>query len=296
MDLSPKPLRVTVPGGEVAVYIHGDDRAETLLCLNGGSGVSSRSMRRAFAPFAARGFRVVVHDQLGTGASDRPDDPGLWTLRRYVAEVDAVRAALGCDTVNLLGHSWGGWLAIEYAVNFPERLKSVIFSCTAANMNVHLQEIRRLLSAFGTETLDMIDRIEREGELASPLYKAICALFYARHSSRNAYLQNDTLESESVNMQIQEALWGPAEFSASGEMAKWNRLPDLHRIGVPALVLVGAWDYLTPRSAALIASSLPDARMRVFAESGHMPYLDEPEAYFHVLERFLRDQEVGKGR
>jgi len=285
----PTPDRVAhipVEGGRVVAYVYGEGNRETVLGINGGPGVSSEHMRGPFRRLAEQGFRVVIHDQLGTGASDRPNDPGLWTLRRYVAEVEAVRQVLGGGKVHLLGHSWGGWLGIEYAVTHPDKLKSCIFSSTAANMAVHLQEVRRLLSAFGAETMEMIDRMERAGQLDSPLYRAICTLFYARHSSRGGYLAGLAGQSD-VNMQIQEALWGRAEFSATGELANWNRLADLGGVQVPSLVLVGAYDYLTPKSAGLIHGHLPDARLVLFPESGHATYLDEPDDYFATVAGFL---------
>ena len=77
-------------------------------------------------------------------------------------------------------------------------------------------------------------------------------------------------------MQVQLALWGPAEFSATGELARWNRLPDLARLTLPVLVLVGAYDYITPLSAGLLHAHLPDARLVLFPESGHSSFLDEP--------------------
>jgi proline iminopeptidase len=281
-------LRVAVEGGRVAVYVYGDRRAETILCINGGPGVSSQYMRDSFSVLVDRGYRMVIHDQLGTGDSDRPDDPRLWTMGRYLSEVEAVRRSVGGDKVHLLGHSWGGWLGIEYAVTHPDRLKSCIFSNTSASMPVHIQEIRRLLGEFGAETLAMVDRLESSGQLNSPLYRAICTLFYGRHSSRRAYLAGEAGHSD-VNMQIQKALWGPAEFSIAGELAEWNRLADLGRVKVPSLVLVGAYDYLTPKSAGLIQAHLPDARLVLFSESGHAPHLDEPAAYFGAVTKLLDD-------
>jgi proline iminopeptidase len=193
---------------------------------------------------------------------------------------------VGDDKVHLIGHSWGGWLGIEYAVTHPDTLKSCVFSSTSANMPVHIAELRRLLGEFGSETLAMVDRLEMSGLINNPLYRAICTLFYGRHSSRRAYLAGEASRSD-VNMQIQMALWGPAEFSVSGELASWDRLPDLRRVKVPSLVLVGAHDYLTPKSAGLIQNHLPDARLALFADSGHAPHLDEPEAYFGTVTNFL---------
>ena len=217
-----------------------------------------------------------------------PDDPSLWTLKRYVGEVEAVREALGQGKVHLLGHSWGGWLGIEYALAHGDKLKSCIFSNTSADTPTHLEEVRRLLSAFGTETLAMIDRLEAASQFSSPFYRAISTLFYGRHSSRLAYLAGERIEHEAVNMQIQMALWGPAEFSATGELAAWNRLPDLHRLTLPALVLAGAYDYTTPLSAGLLRAALPNGRLILFPDSAHSAFLDEPEAYFGAVTGFLR--------
>jgi proline iminopeptidase len=279
-------VRVPVEGGRVVAYVYGDGPKGTLLAINGGPGVASEYLRRGLLPLVARGWRLVIHDQLGTGASDRPDDPGLWTLRRYVAEVEAVRRALCGGPVHLLGHSWGGWLGIEYAVTHPEALRSAVFSSTGASMPVHMEEIRRLMGAFGEETVAMVDRLEDQGRFDSPLYKAFCTLFYARHSSRRAYRLGVWTRSD-VNMGVQTALWGPAEFRVTGELRDWNRLPYLARVAVPCLVTVGAYDYLTPREAALIQAHLPDARLVVFAESGHEPMQDEPERHAAAIDGFL---------
>ena len=95
-----------------------------MFCLNGGPGLPCDYLREAHSCLIDHGYRVVAFDQLGTGASDRPTDPSLWTITRYVAETETVRQALGLGRVHLLGHSWGGWLGIEYALTHPEALKN----------------------------------------------------------------------------------------------------------------------------------------------------------------------------
>ncbi len=279
-------VRVPVEGGRVVAYVYGEQYAETILGINGGPGVESLYLRKALSVLAGRGYRVVVHDQLGTGASDNPDDPALWTLRRYVAEVETVRRSLGLGRVHLLGHSWGGWLGTEYALAHPDAVRSYILSNTTADIPSHLGELGRLLAAFGAETLAMVERREREGTTGHPEYKAICTLFYARHLCR---LEGSAAEQAArpLNMQIQMALWGPAEFSVTGQLKDWNRLPDLHRLTMPCLILVGAHDFLTPRSAALMRGRIPDSEMIVFPDSSHSPHLEEPEAYLGAITRFL---------
>lgn len=294
-DIAPDRIGfVAVEGGQVAVYVYGDRHDETVLAVNGGPGVGSRYLRGAAARLARRGWRVVIHDQLGTGASDKPDDPALWTLRRYVAELEAVRRSESDGPVHLWGHSWGGMLGIEYVLTHPGAARSLVLSNTSADTASHLAEIRRLLGALGAETLAMIDRHEREGTTDHIEYRAASTLFYARHSARSE--RTAEAEGREVNMQIQEALWGRSEFSATGELAGWSRLDDLRRLDLPCLVLVGAFDYTTPHSAGLMQARLPDARLVVFPDSGHAPFVDEPEAYFGEIDRFLRGVRSRAGR
>ena len=117
----PKPdssTKVRVDGHEVVTYSYGDGHAEVLFLLNGGPGLACDYLREPLLRMVGEGYRVVTYDQLGTGKSDQPTDPALWTIERYVEEVEAVRKALGLGRVHLLGHSWGGWLGIEYALTY----------------------------------------------------------------------------------------------------------------------------------------------------------------------------------
>lgn len=111
---------IAVEGYNVVAYQFGDGD-ETILCLNGGPGLPCDYLREAHACLKQHGYRVIAFDQLGTGKSDRPDDASLWTMARYVREVETVRRTLGLGQVHLLGHSWGGWLAIEVALHHPRR-------------------------------------------------------------------------------------------------------------------------------------------------------------------------------
>ncbi len=113
-------LEIEVDGYKVVAYSFGDG-AETVFCLNGGPGLPCDYLREAHSCLIDQGYRVVAFDQLGTGASDRPTDSSLWTIGRYVEETETVRKALGLGKVHMLGHSWGGWLAIDYALTYPEQ-------------------------------------------------------------------------------------------------------------------------------------------------------------------------------
>ena len=280
-------VRVAVPGGEVVAYSYGSGE-DVLFLINGGPGRASEGIRASHAHFADRGWRVVAHDQLGNGASDRPDDMSLWTVKRYVEEVEAVRRALDLGPVHLLGNSWGGWLGCDYVCTWPRAVKSFIAANPGADMDFHMAELRRLIGAFGDETLRMVERHEAEGTIDDPEYKAFCTLFYRRHQDRRptGARWREQAAGE-LNFGIQVGLWGPAEFTCTGDLAGWSRLEDLRGFDKPCLVFHGAWDYITAKEGALIHQAVAGSEMVVFANSGHSPVRDEPEAYTATLSAFL---------
>ena len=278
---------IVVDDHRVVAYSFGQGD-ETVFCLNGGPGLACDYLREAHSCLADRGYRVVAFDQLGTGASDRPTDPSLWTIGRYVAETEAVRQALGLGRVHLLGHSWGGWLGIDYALAHPEALKTVILADTNADMPHLISELERLRAALGPETVAMMQAHEAEGSIDHPEYLAAITILDHRHVCRLAEWPAPVKRSvEGWNKAPYVAMQGPNEFLFTGNLKDWNRVPDLHRITVPVLIVVGRHDELTPACALRMKLHLPDAELAVFPNSSHMPFYEEPLSYYPVLLGFL---------
>lgn len=278
---------IRVDGHKVVAYSFGSG-PETVLCLNGGPGLPCDYLRDAHSCLIDQGYRVVAFDQLGTGASDRPTDPAFWTITRYVAEVETVRQALGLGRVHLLGHSWGGWLSVEYALTHPEALRTVILEDTAADIPHLIGELERLRGALGPETVAMMQRHEAEGTLDHPVYQAAITILNHRHVCRLDDWPAPVKRSlDDWNMGPYGTIQGPNEFLYTGNLKDWNRLPDMHRITVPVLITCGQHDELTPACALRMKLALPDARLHVFPNSSHMPFYEEPHAYYPVLLDFL---------
>lgn len=278
---------IRVDGHTVVAYSFGSG-PETVLCLNGGPGLPCDYLRDAHSCLIDKGYRVVAFDQLGTGASDRPTDPAFWTITRYVAEVETVRQALGLGRVHLLGHSWGGWLSVEYALTHPEALKTVILEDTAADIPHLIGELERLRAALGPETVAMMQRHEAEGTLDHPVYQAAITILNHRHVCRLDHWPAPVKRSlDDWNMGPYGTIQGPNEFLYTGNLKDWNRLPDMHRIKVPVLITCGEHDELTPACALRMKLALPNARLHVFPNSSHMPFYEEPQAYYPVLLDFL---------
>lgn len=281
-------IAIEVDGHRVVAYSFGTGD-EVVLCLNGGPGLPCDYLREAHSFLADQGFRVVAFDQLGCGKSDRPDDPSLWNIRRYVGEVEAVRTALGLGPVHLAGHSWGGWLAIEYTLTHPAAVRSLILENTASDLPHLMQELYRLRSALGHETEAMMLAREAAGDFRDPEYLAAITLLNYRHVCR--LKQPPAPVGRSLadwNMAPYEAMQGPNEFLYIGNLKDWSRLADLSRITVPTLILVGRHDEQTPKCAALMKAELPEAELVLFENSSHMPFYEEPQAFDAAILPFLQ--------
>jgi len=282
-----RTVRVSVDGFRVVTYSYGrgDD---VLFLLNGGPGLPCNYLRDPLTRMVEQGYRVVTYDQLGCGASDRPTDPSLWTIERYAREVETVREALGLGPVHLLGHSWGGWLGIEYALTYPEALKSLTLSNTCGDMPHLIGELNRLRASLGAETVAMMQRHEADGTLDHPEYQAAITILNYRHVLRmDRWPASVKASLDDWNMGPYGTMQGPNEFLYVGNLKDWVRIPDMHRIAVPSLVLVGLHDELPPSCAMRMHDALPDSEITVFRNSSHMPMYEEPEAYIARLGQFL---------
>ncbi|MCB8840375.1 proline iminopeptidase-family hydrolase [Aurantimonas sp. VKM B-3413] len=288
-EIEPDETRdVEVEGYKVVTYSFGSGD-DVVFCLNGGPGLPCDYLRDSHSCLIDHGYRVVAFDQLGTGKSDRPTDPALWTITRYVEEVETVRRSLGLGKVHLVGQSWGGWLSIEYALTYPDALKTLVLENTAADIPHLVSELERLRAALGPQTVAMMQRHEAEGTLDHPEYQAAITLLNYRHVCRLAEWPAPVQRSlDDWNMGPYGTIQGPNEFLYTGNLKDWNRIPDMHRITVPTLITVGQHDELTPACAARMKHSLPDAELKVFPNSSHMPFFEEPQAFFPVLVDFLK--------
>jgi pimeloyl-ACP methyl ester carboxylesterase len=247
-----------------------------LLCLHGGPG-SSHGYFTALERLADEGRQVVLYDQLGCGDSDRPDDDSLWTLELFVAEVAAVREALGLDRVHLLGTSWGGMLALEYALTRPAGLAGLVLSSTLASADQWVAEARRLLAELGPDATD----------------EDLMAAHFCRLDPPPPEL---AIWKAKRNPAVYEAMWGPNEYTCTGRLSGWDVRDRLGEIRVPTLVISGRYDMSTPAIASTLVEGIPGAGYVLMERSAHVPVIEEPERYREVVADFLQRVEAEAGR
>lgn len=259
----------------------------TLLLLHGGPGGNSEDLS-PFLSLADEGFRVVRYDQLGSWRSDKPDDLTLWQVPRFVAEVETVRQALDLGTMHLLGQSWGAFLAIEYALHHGDNLRSLTLASGAASTRECVAGMDAWRRELPTETQSIMARHEAEEDYQHPDYLAAMETLYRRNFCRVwPYPEPLQRGMQHMAMPVYTTMWGPNEFTCTGNLLEWDRTDRLGEITMPTLITVGEFDEVHPSCARTIHRGIAGSRLEIFAGCGHHAELEDPERYWEILREFL---------
>jgi proline-specific peptidase len=260
-----------------------------LILVNGGPG-AAHDYFEPLQAWAGSGRRIVFYDQLGSGDSDHPHDPGLWTVELFVEELRAVREALGLACCHLLGQSWGGLLALEHALAHPRGIASLTLADPLVSVPQWGAEAARLRAELPAAVQEALTRHEAAGTTGSPEYKAATMVYYARHVCRldpwPECLQR-AFARLAEDPEVYNTMWGPSEFHVTGTLKEWDVRGRLPGILAPALVLGGRFDECTPAIQEDLQRRLPGSQWTVFEDSAHLPHLEEPERFREVVEGFL---------
>jgi proline iminopeptidase len=291
-------LQVKTPEGSFKVWTRrfGSNPRIKLLLLHGGPGSTHEYFEPCDAFLPAAGVEYYYYDQLGSHYSDQPDIPELWSIPRFVEEVEQVRTALGLDSTNfyLLGHSWGGILALEYGLRYQRHLKGLIIS----NMMASIPEYNRyaenvLMPTIDPGVLTEIKELEAALDYENPRYmELLMQHHYVHHVLRrplNDWPDSATRSFKHINPKVYIPMQGPSELGASGLLLNWDRTADLSTITVPTMTIGAQHDTMDPRHMEAMASALPRGRYLYLPDGSHMSMFDDQERYFSGLIDFLRD-------
>jgi proline-specific peptidase len=282
---------IDVPGGRVWYGIEGEGDTP-LLCLHGGPGFPHDYLLPLGDLAGERA--VVFYDQLGCGRSEQPDDESLWTLERSLEEVECVRRELGLDAFHLFGNSWGALLAIEYALTRPNGLRGLVLSSPLVSVPDWVVDAAELKAQLPDDVRATIDRHEASGYIDCLEYSAAILVFWKRFVCRLDPWP-DELERAfaGFGVGVYRTMWGPSEFTQTGNLRDCDPSPRLHELELPVLWTCGRHDEARPASTERFASMTPQGRFVVFEESAHLAHLEEREAYVEVLGGFLREVDAG---
>jgi proline iminopeptidase len=238
----------------------------------------------------ARNRPVVFYDQLGSGRSERPADESLWTVGRFVEELVAVREAPGLQRLHVFGNSWGGWLALQYALDRRPQLASLILSNSPPSVPRWIADCADPRAGLDQPGRAVLERHEAAGYFSCPEYQWAITHFYHRHLCRLDPWP-DCVERTFAGMseQVCATMWGPSEFGpVTGRLRDWDVTDRLAEIQVPALVTGGRYDEDRPDHLAILAGGVTSGcELVIFEDSSHMAFIEERELYLQTIEGFL---------
>jgi len=292
--LEPGEGMLEVTGGNVWYRVAGEGTGTPVILLHGGPGAPSYYLK----PLLALGDErpVVIYDQLGAGRSDHVTDTTLFTIERYVDELEALRAHLGIERLHLYGNSWGSILAVEYYLRHPEGVESLVLSGPALSVSLWLSTADSLVGTLPESTRVAIERNEAAGTYDTPEYQAAVMEFYALYLARR---QPWSADIDSTFAQFSPAvynyMWGPSEFTATGTLKEYDVTGRLGEIRVPTLFVVGEHDEATPAAARHYQSLIPGAEIAVIPGAAHLSMQDEPEREIQAVRDFLRRADAREG-
>jgi proline-specific peptidase len=292
-----RELRVPARGGRIYVRINGrlDGPRPPVLFVNGGPG----SAHAAFTPAVqlADQRAVILYDPIDAGLSDRPNDPINWTLERYVSEIDILRAALDLRRFHLVGHSFGGTVALEYGGRRPGGLSSLTLSSPLVSTRSWERSTTAQLATLPQAIQDTILRHERAGTTDDPAYAKAMQVFYAHFLRRHpepgyvtAYREQRQVTSGN---EVYAAMWGSGEIHGTGTLRDYDGEPLLQRIIAPTLVMCGEQDEMRPDILRPLAARVPGARFATIPDSGHVTFLDQPDRVIGLLREHLGAHDAG---
>lgn len=298
-----KMVKINTPKGDFNVWTKrtGNNSRIKILLLHGGPGSTHEYFQCFDSYFPKEGFEYYYYDQLGSYYSDQPDDTSLWKINRFVDEVEQVRKALKLDSSNfyLFGKSWGGVLAIEYALKYQKNLKGLIISNMTSSTKAYNDYVNNVIALqMDPKSLKEIREIEKNQDFTNPKYmELLLKEFYTKYVYRKplnewpGYIFKYMGHS---NSKIYNLMQGPSEFGVTGTLLNWNRENDLKLITVPTLTIGATFDEMDPKHLKWMAEQFKNGRFHLCPNGSHYAMYDDQEVYFIGLIKFINDIDQGQ--
>lgn len=277
-------------------------RRPVVVAVHGGPGGTHDNLL-GLCSLVEDGWPVVHYDQIGSGSSSAlPDrDAGFWTPELFGAQLNSLLDHLGiADNHVLYGHSWGGLVAARHAANRPAGLRGLVVANAAASYPLLRTGIDTLRAQLPPQVEAALRAHEAAGTTNSPDYADALRVFGDRHLCRIVPWPEDQLAAHLElldNDVVHSIMFGPSPISVTGTIRDYSVIDHLVDIDVPTLVITGRHDIVTPDAVAPFAELVPDVRLEIFADSGHVPHLEEPVRFRRMMVDFLgecwaREREV----
>ena len=292
------PIKTPVGNFKVWTKKFGNSPTIKVLLLHGGPAIGHEYMESFESFFPTVGFEMYEYDQLGCVNSDQPNNDDLWTTPRYVEEVEQVRTALGMNKDNfyLLGNSWGGILAMEYALKYQKNLKALIISGMVPSIPDYEKYNGVLRSQMRKSLLDSLEKFEKKGDLKNPVYTDLVDReYYKQHICRiNPFPEPVERSFKHMNEHIYVLMQGPSEFKVGGRLLTWDIKDRLKEITVPTLSIGAQYDTMDPKAMEALSKSVQHGRFLFCPNGSHLSFWDDQKTYFPGVIQFIKDVDEKK--
>ena len=298
-----KVIPITTPKGTFHVWTKrvGNNPRMKVLLLHGGPGADHEYMEAFDSYFPNAGIEYYYYDQLGSFFSDQPNEPSLWEVPRFVDEVEQVRQALGLtrDNFYLLGQSWGGILAMEYALKYPQNIKGLVISNMMSSIPAYNDYAKNvLMPAMDQKALAEIKQLEAAKKFDDPRYmELLIPNFYTQHLLRmRADRWPDPVQRgfKHLNESIYVPMQGPSEMGASGKLERWDRTQDLSRLAMPTLVIGARYDTMDPAHMEMMSKRVQHGRYLFCPNGSHLAMYNDQKTYMEGVVKFVEDIDAGR--
>lgn len=262
---------------------------DVLVGLHGGPG-AAHDYLSPLADFAGPDLTVYLYDQYGSGRSDSPPDRVYdhFTIEEYAERLDEVRKAIGVEQLHLYGHSWGGWLALEYVLTFPDQVASLTLADTSADIQRAAETMRNAArSCLSEEERDEFERLVADRDFGDDAFEEYEEQVVDEHINRS---EEEPFEfAPPANPHVYGVMWGPSEFvlSETARLRDWSVTDRLHEIDCPTLVINGEYDEIATELGAEMAAKIPNGRFVEFEDASHLPLWEVRESHNEVVREFL---------
>jgi proline iminopeptidase len=297
-------IPITTPKGEFKVYTQrvGDNPTMKVLLLHGGPGMTHEQYANFKDYLPQEGIEFIWYDQLGSAHSDQPDDSTLWTIERFVDEVEQVRIALGLDKNNfyLYGQSWGGMLGMEYAFRHQQNLKGLIISNMMASLGDYEKYAKEVLGPqMPPAVFAELMEIEKNNDFENPRYMELLGEHhYPQHVLRmppGEWPEEINRMMGQVNPNVYVYMQGYSEFGITpgASLKGWDVKDQLKNITIPTLVIGGFHDTMDPKHMEWMSKEVKNGRFLLCPNGSHLSQYDDPEHFFPGLVQFIKDVDSG---
>jgi proline iminopeptidase len=283
----------------IMIYYKAIGNGDPLLIVHGGPGAS----HDYFLPYLLsliKNNRLIFIDERGSGRSQKLDDPAGYTVENMVEDVEGVRKALGLGKVSLLGHSYGGVLALAYALKYQENLSNLILCSTFHSTSKMNQVFQQIKEKMNPELRAKIDKMEQEGlyghgkdyeknryttdYMVAAWGDGYFPYLYGNHPDANY----DPIANGNMSWDLYREMWGShGEFVIDGNLSSVEYTDKLSTIKVPTLITVGDHDECAPSLSQEMQSKISGSKLVIFPKSGHMTFVDQPDLFISTINDFL---------